>query len=143
LGVRSFFVLGAYFVLHWLRKLVFWRKRGGAARFLENYAPDGIAPTTPEASRQLADWLRCTNCGLCEAVCPLDEPPLQTAHLTFAQLAFSGWRDLTAHRLIAKSASALADCAPCQACERICPERIPLVALAESVASARAPREAA
>lgn len=136
MGFKSFFILGAYFALHLIRKLAFWRKSGGAKRFLANYAPDGIAPTTREEGEHLVAWLRCTGCGLCEAVCPLDAPPMQPEHLTFAQLAQAGWRDLTAHQLIAKSASALGTCEPCRACEAICPERIPLVALAESVARA-------
>jgi Na+-translocating ferredoxin:NAD+ oxidoreductase RnfC subunit len=135
-GFKSFFVLGAYFFLHLLRKLAFWRKPSGAARFLANYAADRIAPASREQSEHVVAWLRCTNCGLCEAVCPLDSAPMQPEHFTLAHLGYSGWRDLTAHHLIAKSASALAECGPCGACETICPERIPLVALARTVATA-------
>ncbi len=59
------------------------------------------------------DREKCTNCGLCGAVCPLETAPVGELSLPANRLVTTDWRDLTAHRLIQNSARALADCAPC------------------------------
>lgn len=57
--------------------LAFWMRQlqriyrpgdnGGAARFLENYAPEGMAPLSLEAEEALKRAGGCIHCGLCEA----------------------------------------------------------------------------
>lgn len=43
------------------------KKRGGLARFTENYAADGIALFTQAERQQLAGFSRCIACGACDA----------------------------------------------------------------------------
>lgn len=136
MGLKSVFLLGTQFILHFLLKLIPFRRDRGAGRFIENYRDDHLQPLTPAEREMLPGWQRCTNCGLCEAVCPLDSAPLDPAGLSFNRLANSAWRDPTAHRLVAASAARLVDCEPCGRCEAICPEEIPLRELARAVARA-------
>lgn len=54
------------------RALVVWPlksllPRGGVSRFWENYATEGLIPTSPEDREVLAAASRCISCGLCDA----------------------------------------------------------------------------
>jgi len=133
-GLKSIFMLGSQLVLHFLRALWPFGRHRGAGRFLENYRGDFIRPLEPRESEQVTQFDRCTNCGLCEAVCPLDYTASDEPGLSPNRLAVSEWRDLTAHRLIQSSARVLADCRACAKCEAVCPARIPILNLAELVA---------
>jgi succinate dehydrogenase/fumarate reductase-like Fe-S protein len=131
MGFKSFFILGFRFFIHMLAKVAFWRRHPGADRFVANFRADRLAPLTPEERLQLASFMRCTDCGLCEAACPLSS---QTPALALSSLAAANWRDLTNHHLIAESAAELERCEECELCELSCPEQIPLRQLAGLVA---------
>ncbi|MBN1945379.1 MAG: 4Fe-4S dicluster domain-containing protein [Bradymonadales bacterium] len=136
MGLRSFFLLGFQFFLHLLRRIFFLYRPGGVARFLENYREDHLFPFEVSDRELLPLWQRCTACGLCEAVCPLKEgSPIEQGRLSYLVLASSLWRDTSIRRWAAKDAEILASCSDCDRCEQICPERIPLRALARLVGS--------
>jgi formate hydrogenlyase subunit 6/NADH:ubiquinone oxidoreductase subunit I len=136
MGFKSFFVLGFYFFVHLLKKMFFLYQPGGETRLLENFREDRILPVSAEDRAVLAAWQRCTACGLCQAACPsligTAERPNQW--LDINSLIQCQWRDPTAVALVREKARALAECKSCQACEDACPERIPLRALARSMA---------
>lgn len=133
MGFKSLLLLGTHWILHLVSKLAFWRRHHGLAFFLETYREDNIAPTPEIAAKHLIDWLRCTNCGLCDISCPLQRLP-SSDRLSPSQLASFAWRDVTVHRLVATAAQSLASCQECRICEGACPEAIPLIALAAWVA---------
>ena len=135
MGFKSFFLLGTQLVLHFLRALWPFGRNRGADRFLENYREDFIRPLNATESSLVPQFQRCTNCGLCGAVCPLETEPIDEISLPANRLVAADWRDLTAHRLIQKSAFSLTQCASCGECEAVCPERIPIRKLAKLVAT--------
>ena len=135
MGFKSAILLGTQLVLHLLRMLWPFGRERGAKRFIENYRADYIRPVTAHERELFPLWQRCTNCGLCEAVCQLDSAPGDELSLSFTRLASSAWRDMSAHRLIQSSAKALEECRPCGDCEAACPEAIPLRELAKLVAN--------
>lgn len=135
MGFKSAILLGTQLLLHLLGLLWPFGRERGAKRFLENYRADHIRPVTTHERELVPLWQRCTNCGLCEAVCPLDTVPGDALGLSFTRLAIAGWRDLSAHRLIQASAKAMEACQPCGDCESACPEEIPLRELARLVAN--------
>jgi ferredoxin len=133
-GFKSFFMLGTRFLVHLLSRIFFFYRPGGTQRFLANFEEDRLRPVAAEIRPLLPAWQRCTNCGLCEAACPLGPDQLGLGRVTPGALASSTWRELTAHRLARTAAQAIANCQGCQACEKICPERVPLLELARFVA---------
>jgi succinate dehydrogenase/fumarate reductase-like Fe-S protein len=133
MGLKSFWLLGVQFVLHLLRRLFFLYHPGGAARFLENYLEDHIVPLEAGDREEMERWQHCTGCGLCEAACPTPIMTSKGLQTSFASLALTTWRDMSAYHLTADQAAALAECGECDACESVCPERIPLRDLAAFV----------
>jgi succinate dehydrogenase/fumarate reductase-like Fe-S protein len=124
-------------VSHPLRDL---RRRGtGRERFLENYASEGLPPTTAEERAAAEAASACITCGLCESGCGL-------------RGAIPSIRDLGLHaafRLYSKSAEmlgvsgdGLAPCASCTGCEPLCPSGVPIARLVRAFA-ARVPSDAA
>jgi succinate dehydrogenase/fumarate reductase-like Fe-S protein len=127
--------LAASFWLHVL-SLKPWRPGGGLELFRENYDADGLRPLTEHERDRLPHFATCLNCGLCLAACALLGRPEQE---------LSGPPDLIAqcysrapHQswAAAGEAAAFAACAPCGACEAICPAGVPLREIAAYVARA-------
>ena len=115
-------------VVHPLRRL-FEREPQGRARFLRNYGPEGLVPTTPRDKAMLAAAGRCISCGLC------DELDGQLGRI--ARGDYQGASILP--RQYARSSVELRWAAPAleaidpeayRAGEAVCPTRVPLVALA-------------
>ena len=116
--VRSFTALAVAFNRRQLRRLVLGRRDdGGEARFLENFAEEGLAPLDVGQTGLVVELSRCLYCGLCEVVCPrpLDRWPAWSRALEQARFA---------------ALDIPPDCPPgCHECETICPTRVPLRAI--------------
>jgi ferredoxin len=131
--MRVLWILGRQFAIHYLRRVLFLYRPGGAKRFLANYSADRLPPFTAEEHELIPIWQRCTGCGLCEAACPIDVAPINQGRLTYFALASSTWRDPTIAHALAENMGDLAVCEPCAVCEEVCPEEIPLRKLARFV----------
>ena len=126
-------------LLHYLRKLNPFQQNFGLARFKANYVGEGLPPARP-AYRELAHLPgRCTGCGVCDETCPIlmgevDDERLERFEGPMALI-------VSAARAAPHLADARADlevlrsevCAACRACDRRCPERIPISAVAEQL----------
>lgn len=90
---------------------------GGAERFLENFAGEGMAPLTVAQAAVIEGASRCIQCGLCEAVCPL---PVDR------WLANSRALDMASY-----AAASMPSMCPddCRRCELICPTGVPIAAI--------------
>jgi ferredoxin len=109
--------------LHVLRSLARRREPDPVARFLENYAADGVRLPDP-AERPLAlAAARCVACGLCSLECARvgGRPPLdpRDAVLAGSRLGI----DLARLGLEGELAGG---CEACRACEAVCPAAIPI-----------------
>ena len=115
-------------VVHPLRRLLD-REPQGKERFLRNYGPEGLLPTTAADKAMLAAASRCISCGLC------DELDGQLGRI--ARGEYQGASILP--RQYARSSVEIPWDAPAleaidpeayRAGEAACPTRVPLVALA-------------
>ncbi len=99
-------------------------KRGGGYRqFLEQYLPDRLLPLSSSDKTWLIRFSQCLNCGLCDAACP--------ALRTSAREVFPGPSYLltTFSRSIPDFPAVRLDshiCEGCDACQRICPNHVPV-----------------
>jgi ferredoxin len=136
------FHLGTRVILHYLRKLWPWSPRFGLARFQQNYVVEGLPPFTP-AQRALAhEPGRCTGCGACDDVCPIlagttdvDSADFIGPHAFVVAGARSGPHlDDIGFALDTLTGPV---CSGCRACDRACPESIPVTRLASMLQSQR------
>lgn len=113
--VKSFAYLGWAFFRRQFRRLFKGRKDdGGADRFLENFAPEGMAPLSLPEEALIHRLGACIHCGLCEAVCPL---PVDR------------WAAYSRATAMAQAAAAdIPKRCPegCAACVDVCPTGVPL-----------------
>lgn len=125
--------------LHYLRKLNPFHEPFGLQRFKDNYVPEGLPPAQ-KSWRDLAhEPGRCTGCGVCDESCPIlmgevDDSSLETfegpmALVVSAARAAPHLEDARADLQVLGSEV----CASCRACDRRCPERIPISTLAEEL----------
>jgi ferredoxin len=129
-------------VVHVVRRLWPWSPRYGLARFQHNYVVEHLPPATAE-HRALAETPgRCTGCGACDDVCPIlggtagiDADAFGGPHA----FVVAGARASTNLDDIAGALDTLTGptCAACGACDRTCPEEIPIRALAASLHAQR------
>lgn len=105
-----------------LRRLIRGRRDdGGARRFLENYANEGMRPLTAVQERLLEGAGRCIQCGLCSVICPA---PVDR------WLAYSRTLDRAEAAAQALSLGPTSNCgAGCTACAQICPTGVPVAAI--------------
>lgn len=132
--VKSVALLGAGFVAHVASRVTLTYDRGGIGRFRQHFDPEGLIPLT-ERDRELhASWTRCTACGLCDLVCPELLAPIPEGRFSGPRLLATGAiRHLPELSRSVASATKLAECEGCDACQAICPEEIPLRDLAEFI----------
>jgi succinate dehydrogenase/fumarate reductase-like Fe-S protein len=136
--------LAWHVVLHGLRRLWPWSPRYGLRRFQENYVLEGLAPTTPHDRATLAMSAgRCTACGLCDDACPIlrgARPDVAAADFMGPQaFVLAGARATPQLEDLGGTLDVLADdgCQGCRACDRACPEVIPITALAVALSAQR------
>ncbi len=129
--------LGFLGALHYALMFWPWRSRFGYQKFLENYLPDGLPSYSPELRAIAHEPGRCTTCGMCDAACPEISPfekgGPRGIFLGPMRLVISGMRGGPILPDVADSLAFVANtaCQGCQACERACPEQIPIVSLAQ------------
>jgi ferredoxin len=125
-------------VVHSLRKLWPWSPRFGLVRFQENYVVEGLAPMPMHQRSTLATQAgRCTGCGVCDDVCPVLAGPDGADFAGPRSFVLAGAR---ASHLAADIDSTLRVlvspvCQDCKACDRACPEVIPITSLALALAA--------
>lgn len=107
------------FALHWLKKLLFWRKNGLEA--FESHYRQEILPLDARDLKTLFEFSACLNCRLCDSACPAlfslprERFPGPSFVLTTASRSF---RNLWASSLDASL------CQECTACANACPNGI-------------------
>jgi succinate dehydrogenase/fumarate reductase-like Fe-S protein len=98
----------------------------GKARFLKNYAPEGLVPYSPEERARLPEYMKCVACGFCDAVCPLLREAPRAAFPGPMRIALAHAR-ATPDLVHVREAVARADaCVHCTACQDACPRGVPL-----------------
>jgi len=108
-----------------------WRKlrdedlRTGEERFLANYGPEGLLPTTAADREVLNGASRCIHCGLCDAYDRSLSVLPRTVHLGASQLAVSYSRAAPDIRYTAEILARLEESQLVRA-EAVCPTRVPL-----------------
>ena len=125
-------------VSHPLRGL---RQRGtGLERFLQNYSPEGLAPTTPEERAATEAASACISCGLCESGCALRGaiPSVRDMGLHGAFRLYS-----KSAEMLGRSGDALAACASCTGCQPLCPTGVPIARLVRAFAARAGDSDAA
>ncbi len=136
------FHLGTRVVAHYLRKLWPWSPRFGLARFQQNYVVEDLPPSSP-AHRALAhEPGRCTGCGACDDACPILAGTTDVAADDFAGPAafvVAGARSAAHLDDVAFALDTLTGpvCTGCRACDRACPEHIPVTTLAAALQEQR------
>lgn len=119
-------------VKHPLRLMFSTDERPGAQRFLDNYAPEGLIPFTLEERRVLATASRCIHCGLCDAYDPAlaAQPKTRFDGPSAIPLA---WARATPDLPRARAALAALDDDALSRAEKVCPTRVPLRQLAQTL----------
>ncbi len=115
-------------LVHPLKKLLSRDDRPGKQRFLDNYASEGLVPTSDEDRRVLAGAARCINCGLCEFA----DLALGAAHrVAFNRMSLfaTAYTRMSSDAPSVLPAVRLATDESLAAGERVCPTRVPLRAL--------------
>ncbi len=116
-ALRAFASLGLRaFLLHPLRML--FQKVRGKELFLQNYARDGLVPYSPADRAELPRFRACINCGLCDAVCPLEAAP--------SLVALAHGRSTTELVALRPRFAIFEKCGECRLCVDACPRQIPL-----------------
>jgi ferredoxin len=129
--------LAKHLVIHLLRRLWPWSARPGLSRFRDNYVVEGLPPATPMVRTELAYTAgRCTACGACDAACPIllgTRSDVDAADFVGPQaFVLAGARQLESIGLSLEILVGDA-CQGCRACDRACPEAIPVTALAKAL----------
>jgi Fe-S-cluster-containing hydrogenase component 2 len=134
--------------LHYLRKLWPWSPRFGLARFQQNYVVEGLPPFPPDHRAFAHEAGRCTGCGACDDACPILAGSTPVAADDFAgpaSFVVSGARSTQQLDDLAFALDTMTGpvCAGCRACDRACPEHIPVTSLAAALQAQRRAVQAA
>jgi succinate dehydrogenase/fumarate reductase-like Fe-S protein len=120
LGVRAL-------VLHPIRALFTPARRKGKARFLANYAPEGLVPASARDRAEMERFGGCINCGVCDSVCPIcgTVPASEWRGPSLFALAYSRATPELVH--LRGPISLLERCGTCRLCHDSCPRAVPLL----------------
>ena len=112
-------------IAHPLRLLFSQDERTGKQRFLDNYAPEGLLPTSAEDRAVLQAASRCIHCGLCDAY----DAALSSLPRTLydgASLLPVAWSRATPDLPAARAAVERIAPEQLARAEAVCPTRVPL-----------------
>jgi len=124
--LRAYLLLALRAVLwHPLRVLFTPAAQQGKARFLANYAGDGLVPYSPEERVQLPRFGGCINCGVCDTVCPLVGAVAGFRGPSAVAISYS--RATPELRSLRAALGALDLCGDCRLCQDSCPRSVPLL----------------
>lgn len=121
----AWFFIGFHGIKGWILRAL-RPEQSGLDAFKQNYVQEGLPPVPADVRARYHEFVRCTACGACDAVCPMtkDADPLEwqgpmTVVLSMARAAPHYAEALPALRHFEQ-------CGTCRACERVCPEHIPI-----------------
>lgn len=119
-------------VMHPMRLMLSTDERPGKQRFLDNYASEGLIPFSVEERRVLSKASRCIHCGLCDAydLALAAQPRTRFDGPSAIPLA---WARATPDLPRARSALVALDEEALIRAEKVCPTRVPLRELAETL----------
>lgn len=116
-------------IVHPLKKLFSRDQRTGKQRFLDNYAREGLIPTSEEDREVLKLASRCIHCGLCDAFDPTLSSLPRTVYGGVSLLPISYSRATPDMPRARMAIEAIQPEALAQA-EAVCPTRVPLQRIA-------------
>lgn len=116
-------------VVHPLRRILGLTGPEGKEAFLANYAPEGLAPTSPDDRAHLEAASRCISCGLCDAFDGLLGSRALGSYDGVSLLPRQYGRSSVEWTHLRAFFDAVEPEAYREA-EKVCPTRVPLVALA-------------
>jgi Pyruvate/2-oxoacid:ferredoxin oxidoreductase delta subunit len=128
-------------VVHYTKKLIPGTARFGIRRFQENYVAEGLPPATPSFRSIAHEPGRCTGCGVCDSVCPIvaGKVPSTSPEDFLGPMRFiqSGARSAPHLDDVRIELDVLNSdvCKNCRQCDKQCPERIPIAAVAAALAA--------
>lgn len=124
--------LAKHVILHYLKKLMPWPAKKGIAAFEANYLEEGLARYSVKHRKLAPKAGNCTGCAQCDAACPILASGETKSFLGPMRFVASGLRGGPLVEDIASSVDVLMSesCLSCNACERACPEDIPILELA-------------
>ena len=131
--LHALVLLGWHFCLHILKKLTLLYRPGGLEQLEENFSDDRLRRLTASQRQSLANWQHCIGCGLCDRIEPTK--PLDAARRAPrpSHLARAGIRDLSNLHHLESTAAVIAEHYDGSDFERVCPQDIDIVEIAEFI----------
>lgn len=129
--IKAVFLLTLAVLRTFVRRL-FGGKKGGIAAFREHYAPDGLAPLTPEQRDAVCAFGTCIACGLCDRGESGRIASSGGAYRGVMQLVLAASRSMPDFGAAAIAFSHVTDEILAEK-EAICPTRVPMRRIAQFV----------
>ncbi len=123
--------LAVTFLFHLLsRFVVFWRQRNNSEVFLGHFRHDGILPIGTLEREQMASYQKCQACSLCTFTCTAVLDGSAPAGFEPKYLMLGPGRSPHEAGILLTE---WIPCAQCEACTTLCPNDVPIHAMAERI----------